>query len=48
MSEFLWFLAGLFIGGIVSTLVLCCLQINRVNDCEAEIHALRSQLDKKE
>jgi hypothetical protein len=32
MTEFLWFLVGLFIGGIVTTLVLCCLQINRINE----------------
>ena len=31
MTEFLWFLVGLFIGGIVTTLVLCCLQINRLS-----------------
>ena len=48
MKEFLWFILGLFIGGIVSTLVLCCLQINRVNDCEEELQRLRSQLDKKQ
>ena len=30
MTEFLWFLVGLFIGGIVMTLTLCYLQINRI------------------
>ena len=43
MTEFLWFLVGLFIGGIVTTLVLCCLQINRINDYEDEIRRLRTK-----
>ena len=47
MTEFLWFLVGLFIGGIVATLVLCCLQINRINKYEAELQKLRSQLNNK-
>ena len=42
-----WFLVGLFIGGIVTTLVLCCLQINRINEYEAELRKLRSQLNNK-
>ncbi len=47
MTEFLWFLVGLFIGGIVATLVLCCLQINHINEYEAELRKLRSQLNNK-
>lgn len=47
MTEFLWFLVGLFIGGIVATLVLCCLQINSINEYEAELRKLRSQLNNK-
>ena len=47
MTEFLWFLVGLFIGGIVATLVLCCLQINRINESEAELRKFRSQLNNK-
>ena len=43
MTEFLSFLVGLFIGGIVTTLVLCCLQINRINDYEDEIRRLRAK-----
>ena len=43
MTEFLWLLVGLFIGGIVTTLVLCCLQINRINDYEDEIRRLRTK-----
>jgi len=44
MSEFLWFLVGLFLGGIVTTLLMCCLQINRMNDYGAELRKLRSEL----
>lgn len=47
MTEFLWFLIGLLLGGIVATLVLCCLQINRINEYEAELQKLRSQLNNK-
>lgn len=47
MTEFLWFIMGLLIGGIVTTLVLCCLQINRINKYEAELQKLRSQLNNK-
>ncbi len=44
MSEFLWFLMGLFNGGVWITLLLCCLQINRINEYEAELRRLRAQL----
>lgn len=47
MTEFLWFFVGLFIGGIVATLVLCCLQINRINEYEAELRKLRAQQNNK-
>ena len=47
MIEFLWFLVGLFIGGIVTTLVLCCQQISRINEYESELRKLRSQLNNK-
>ena len=47
MTEFLWFLVGLFIGGIVTTLVLYGLQINRINEHEAELRMLHSQLNNK-
>ena len=47
MTEFLWFLVGLFIGGIVTNLVLCGQQINRIHEYEAEPRKLRSQLNNK-
>ena len=46
MTEFLWFLVGLFIGGIVMTLTLCYLQIN-INKYEVELRKLRSQLNNR-
>lgn len=30
MSEFIFFMIGLLLGGCVSTVLLCCLQINRL------------------
>ncbi len=32
MHEFLFFLIGLMIGGIVGIVTMCLLQINRLND----------------
>ena len=34
MHEFLFFLIGLMIGGIVGIVTMCLLQINRLNDNE--------------
>lgn len=43
MSELLFFLLGMMIGGFVALVMLCCLQINRINMYEAEIRRLRRQ-----
>lgn len=45
--EFLWFLVGLLLGGCVSFVIICCLQINRINDYEEELRNLRFQLNLK-
>lgn len=37
MSELLFFILGLIIGGLVMTILMCCLQINRINDLERQI-----------
>lgn len=37
MSELLFFILGLIIGGLVMTTLMCCLQINRINDLERQI-----------
>lgn len=34
MSELLFFILGLIIGGLVMTTLMCCLQINRLNEYE--------------
>lgn len=37
MSELLFFILGLIIGGLVMTTLMCCLQINRINGLERQI-----------
>lgn len=34
MSELLFFVLGIIIGGLVMTTLMCCLQINRINEME--------------
>ena len=34
MSEFIFFMVGLLLGGCVSMVLLCCLQINRLSKHE--------------
>ena len=40
------FVSGLILGGIVSLVILCCVQINRINKYEIELEKLRKQLNK--
>lgn len=47
MSELAWLLAGLLIGGCIAATVLCCMQINRINDYEQEIRRLQQKLNDK-
>lgn len=42
--KILMFFLGLMLGGFLSTVVLCCFQINRVNNYEQEISKLKAQL----
>ncbi len=44
MGELLFFIIGLMIGGLVMTVVMCFLQINRIKDLEDECFTLRKQL----
>ena len=37
MSELLFFILGLIIGGLTMTTVMCCLQVNRINELERQI-----------
>ncbi|MBQ7715005.1 MAG: inseCt neurotoxin 1c [Clostridia bacterium] len=47
MDKLLWFIGGLMIGGTVTLIFLCSLQINRVNDYEREIRRLNAMLNEK-
>ena len=42
MTKFLWLLIGLWLGGLVMTIVLSCLQLNRCNKYEAIIAELKA------
>ncbi len=46
MSEFLFFIIGLLLGGCVGVILLCGFQLNRINDYEYQIRKLKSQLAK--
>lgn len=48
MSELVWLLVGLLIGGCVAMVVLCCVQINRVSEYEHEIRRLRQKLNDRD
>lgn len=48
MSEFLFFLIGLLLGGCLSIIVICVLQLDRVNDYETQIRKLKAQLAKEQ
>lgn len=40
MSELLFFILGIIIGGLAMTTLMCCLQINRINEMEARCEEL--------
>jgi len=44
--EILWFVIGMMVGGCVSTFLMCCLSIHRINKYEAEIHRLRNMVER--
>ncbi len=44
MSEFLFFLIGLLLGGCIGFILLCSIQINRINDYEYQIRKLKSRI----
>lgn len=48
MSEFLFFIIGLLLGGCIGIMLLCGFQINRINDYEYQIRKLKSQLTKEQ
>ena len=48
MSEFLFFLIGLLLGGCLGIILLCGFQLNRVNGYESQIRKLKAQLAKEQ
>ena len=48
MGEFLWFFAGLLLGGCISLVILCCMQINRIGHYEQAIRQLQEELQNKD
>ncbi len=47
MPEFLWFFAGLLLGGCIGMVILCCMQINRIGYYEQTIRKLQEELQNK-
>lgn len=48
MTEFLFFIIGLLLGGCIGVALLCCFQLNRINEYEYQIRKLKSQLAKEQ
>ncbi len=48
MTEFVWLLVGLLLGGCLGVGIHCCVIINRTGYYEQEIRKLKAQLDRKE
>lgn len=48
MSEFLFLIIGVLLGGCIGVMLLCGFQIDRINDYEYQIRKLKSQLAKKQ
>ena len=44
MKELLFFVLGMVIGGLSMTTLMCCLQINRVNEYEKKCFDLEQKL----
>ena len=45
--EILYVLVGMVLGGGAAFVLLCCLQMHRSNEYEAEIRKLRAKRDEK-
>ncbi len=44
---FLWFLIGLFLGGVIGVVIMACLRMNKVEDYESELMKLDRELKNK-
>ncbi len=47
MSKVIFLLIGLMIGGFIATVLLCILQLKRINKYEEEIQMLHAKLEKE-
>ena len=45
MTEFVCFLVGLFLGGIIVIIALCCLQLKRVEEYEAALNEAQTEIE---
>lgn len=45
MSGVLCFVGGALFGALLTSFLLCALRLHRVNECEAEIRKLRTQIN---
>ncbi len=43
----LWILLGIFLGGNLGVVVMCCFQIHRVNKYEKEVRKLKEEQNPK-
>lgn len=43
MKELLFFILGMLVGGLAMTTLMCCLQINRLNEMEARYLKLEKE-----
>ena len=47
MTKFFCFLTGFLLGGGFMTAMMCCFQLHRSNEQDAELRRLRAQLNNK-
>ena len=48
MTELAWLITGILLGGCTGITIMCCLQLNRINDYESQIRYLKGKLNKEQ